>query len=126
MKINITELIEIIKSATTVSKNKQSIAECMTGKYVIVRTKNEGINCGIVESADETGIILTESRRLWYHEPKDKSVSWYEGVAISGLSENSKLSAIVERKVIMEDYSLTQCSEIAIKSLREHKSHEQS
>ena len=105
-------------------ENKSSMLQSYIGKYVICRTRNEGINSGVVVNIDETGVILKDARRFWYHEPKDKKLSWYEGVAISGVSENSKLSAPVE-KVIIEDYSLTLVSEEAEKSIRGIKNHAQ-
>lgn len=95
------------------------------GKYVIVRTRNEGINSGVLMYADENGCVLNEARRIYYHEPKDSSVSWYEGVAESGLSECSKISNPVT-KIIVEDYSITLCTDKAAKNIREKKTNEQS
>jgi len=98
-----------------------SILKDAIGKYVIVRTRNEGINCGKVFQADETGVIIEDARRIYYHKPKDSNLSWYEGVAESGLHSDSKISGTVSRKYIIEDYSLTICSEEAEKSLRSHE-----
>lgn len=97
----------------------------MIGKYVIVRSRNEGINAGTVKAADETGIVLSSARRIWYHKPADRKTSWYEGVSISGLSADSKVSAIVSEKAIIEDYSITQCTKVAQESIESHKAHEQ-
>ena len=102
------------------------ITSDVVGKYVIVRSRNEGINAGLVKAADETGIVLTDARRIWYHKPKDKSVSWYEGVAKTGLSRDSKVSCAVEEKVIVESYSITFCTKEAETSIREMPSHGQS
>ena len=99
------------------STQKSSMLESYKGKYVIVRTRNEGINAGFVKDLDETGVILKSAKRIWYHKPKDKSTSWYEGVSQSGLSEDSKISCEVEEKIIVEDYSLTICSKTAIESI---------
>jgi len=96
-----------------------NIASSTVGKYVIVRSRNEGINAGVVKQADETGIILTDARRIWYHKPKDKNLSWYEGVAKSGLSTDSKISNEVEEKAIIESYSVTFCTKEAEASIRE-------
>jgi len=101
------------------------LLEGYIGKYVIVRTRNEGINCGVIKALDNTGIILAEARRLYYHKPKDIKVSWYEGVSQSGLSSDSKISTPVEEKVIVECYSVTLCTKEAIQSLKAHTSHEQ-
>ena len=82
------------------------------GKYVICRTRNEGINAGKVLELDETGVILEDARRLYYHIPANKNVSWYEGVAVE--------------KNLAEDYSLTICSKKAEKSIRGADDHAQS
>ena len=102
-----------------------SMLDSMIGKYVIVRSRNEGINAGIVKALDNTGIILSEARRIWYHKPKNKKMSWYEGVAESGLSSDSKVSTAVSEKAIIEDYSITVCSGVGKKSISGHVSHEQ-
>ena len=96
---------------------EKTIASCMIGKNVIVRSKNEGINAGTVVLADETGVMLKNCRRIWYHKPKDKELSWYEGVAVSGLSDDSKISGTVTMKIIIEDYSMTECTDDAFKSI---------
>ncbi len=68
-------------------------------------------------------MVLREARRIHYHAPKDKSLSWYEGVAVSGLRDDSRISGKVEQKVIVESYSLTSVSEIAKESLESHVAH---
>ncbi|WP_287602689.1 hypothetical protein [Thiothrix sp.] len=95
------------------------------GKYVIVRSGNEGINAGEVVMADDTGIVLKDARRVWYHRPADET-SWYEGVANSGLRSDSKVSVAVEEKAIIEDYSIILCSSSAEKSIRGFKAYAQS
>lgn len=95
------------------------------GKYVICRSRNEGVNAGVVVEADDTGVILKDARRLYYHRPVNKNISWYEGVALSGLSEDSKVGPAVE-KLIIEDYSLTVCSSESEKSIRGAKDNVQS
>jgi len=95
------------------------------GKYVIVRTRNEGINFGLLMYANENGCVLNEARRIYYHRPNDNALSWYEGVAQSGLSESSKISNEVT-KIIVEDYSITICSKEAVNNIREKKTNEQS
>ena len=94
------------------------------GKYVLVRSRNEGINAGFVVAADETGIVLSEARRIWYHRPADET-AWYEGVANSGLRHDSRISSSVIEKVIVENYSITLCTDAAKDSIRGFKAHEQ-
>lgn len=109
-----------------ISADNSLITDSLLGKYVIVRSRNEGLNSGFISKADSTGIILNQARRIWWSRPKDTSQCWYEGIANTGVSEDSKLSAPVEQKVIIEDYSITVCSETAIKSISGAKAHEQS
>ena len=108
------------------AKNGDPKFDGLIGEYVIVRSRNEGINAGFVVVADSDGIVLKECRRLFYHKPKKTSQCWYEGVANMGLSSDSKLSPSVISKTIIEDYSITRCTPEAIESIRGHKSHEQS
>lgn len=112
----------ITDGSTAVATGSKSLFDDIIGKYVIVRSRNEGVNCGTVVAADSTGIILEDARRLWYHKPKNASQSWYEGVANSGLSDDSQISPTVDRKLIVEDYSVTLCRKDAIDSLKSKKS----
>ena len=105
-------------------KKENNLFDDCIGKYVLVRTRNEGVNAGFLEYADEFGCILEEARRLHYHKPLDSTVSWYEGVAKYGISDDSRLST-ESKKIIVESYSLTICSDVAKNSMRDHKSHEQ-
>ena len=91
-------LASMFQVTTPVSSNLTSDA---VGKYVIVRTRNEGLNCGVLMAADETGCVLNDARRIWYSKPKDSKLSWYEGVSESGLHSSSKISGKVETKYII-------------------------
>lgn len=113
------EIAALFSNEEPKSPQKSILAEAL-GKYCIVRTRNEGINFGKVVAADETGVVIEEARRIYYHRPKNNNVSWYEGVAATGLHSDSKISGEVERKYIIEDYSLTLCSGEAIQSIKEH------
>lgn len=115
-----------IKDEVIEFTGEKTVASVMIGKKVIVRSRNEGINAGIVELADDTGVVLNDCRRIWYHRPKDKNLSWYEGVAETGLGEGSKVSGTVSRKVIIEDYSMTECTDESFNSIMELKPNVQS
>lgn len=107
------------------SNKKDNIFDRYIGKYVICRTRNEGINAGKVVVLDETGVVLEDSRRLYYHKPINKNVSWYEGVAKYGLDSSSKIGTEIE-KILVEDYSLTVCTKEAEESIRKAKDNAQS
>jgi hypothetical protein len=96
----------------------KNIFKSSIGEYVLIRSRNEGVNAGKLMAADETGCVLKNARRLWYMKPKDSKQAWYEGVANTGLSSDSKVSAPVSKKVIVEDYSITLCSDEAKKSIK--------
>lgn len=100
---------------------EQTLASRMIGKKVIVRSRNEGVNAGIVVLADESGVELRDCRRLYYHRPLDSNLSWYEGVAKTGISSSSKVSGTVDSKLIIEDYSMTECTDEAYNSIMELK-----
>ena len=95
------------------------------GKYVLVRSSIEGINAGYVVASERGAIHLTDARRLWYHAPKDKTMSWYEGVALTGLRDDARVSPPVE-KLIVEDYSVTVCTSEAEESIRSAPNNKQS
>lgn len=124
-------LDDIIKLASLLDNAPKKAPTCDTlgsqfiGQYVIVRSRNEGINAGKVVELDETGVILEDARRLYYHKPANKELSWYEGVALEGLSKDSKVGAEVT-KLIIEDYSITVCTKEAEKSIRGAKTNAQS
>lgn len=120
-KITLGDLKDIMSFFQPKNETKSTILDNAIGKYVIVRTRNEGINCGVVVMADKTGVLISEARRIYYHKPKDNKVSWYEGVAETGLHKDSKISGVVSQKYIIEDYSLTICSKEAEKSLRNYE-----
>ncbi len=103
---------------------QETIYSALIGKYAICRSRNEGLNAGVVIGADETGVLLGEARRLWYHKPAKEGAAWYEAIANSGISYDSKISEAVDQKLIVENYSLTLCSAEAEKSLRWAIAHE--
>jgi len=105
------------------SGDRKKLTDRLIGEYVICRSRNEGINAGYLVDADETGCVLSEARRLWYHE-SENNASWYEGVALYGLKSSSKISAKVAEKSIIEDYSLTLCTIDAKKSIEEYEAYE--
>lgn len=99
---------------------RTKITQSAIGKWAIIRSRNEGINFGLVAEADETGIVLKDARRLWRPISPVGQPSWYEGVAKVGLQDNGKISTVVDTKIILEDYSITLCSQQAIDNIRNY------
>lgn len=99
---------------------QSSIYSNLVGNYVIVRSRNEGVNAGTVKIADETGIVLTNARRLWRHRPANQNEggAWYESVALHGLAPDyTRISEAVPEKGIVENYSFTICTTAAKSSI---------
>lgn len=122
--LTIWQLKQIQAMTSSVSHDKNNITTRMIGKYVIIRSRNEGINAGILIDADESGCVLKNAKRLYKPISKDRSLSWYEGVAVSGLGDKSIVSGEVKEKVIIEDFSITLCTEVAKKSIEGFKANE--
>jgi len=91
-----------------------------TGRYVIVRTRNEGVNAGLVVENGAGFVHLKNARRLWKIIPPSSLEKWYEGVALSGLGAESQIS-VESEKLISEDYSITVCSAAAEENIRGFK-----
>lgn len=119
--------IKKLNSMMSVGENnvKSDLHEEYIGRYVIIRSTNEGINFGILKKADSTGVLISGAIRLYHHKPRDVTQAWYEGVSNSGISDDTKIAPKVESKVIVERYSITPCTEIAAESILSHKCHGQ-
>lgn len=103
---------------------KASHEECiwtnLIGKYVIVRCRDAGVHAGLLESADGRSCVLTNSRRLWYWKPANGQ-KYLSGVAAVGVDPASKIGICEIRKALTEDCEVTECSEVAAKSIQEAK-----
>ncbi len=114
------ELLKLLETGT----EPEIDAHRWKGKYVLVRSRNEGVNAGYVVDLGRGFIELKNARRLWYHKPAKAHQSWYEGVALYGLSSDSRISVQVDPKLIVEDYSATLCTQEAKDSILAMKSYE--
>lgn len=131
--MDIQKLIEAVDFVKTINSSNEanpnpkpsSMYERWVGEYVIARTKNEGVLFGKITACDPTGFEIKGARRLHYHVPKDKSLSWFEGVAKSGLSDNSRVSCEGD-KLVIEAYSFVKCTKEAIESMSNFTTYAQS
>ena len=102
---------------------KPEMPSPFTGRYCIARTRNAGVIFGKVIASGDRYLHMIEARRLWRIISEDKTQSWYEGVCSSGLDISSKVSSEIER-FINEEYELSICTDVAIKSIKEFKTNE--
>ena len=65
---------------------EKTVASVAIGKNMIVRTRNEGLNVGTVELADETGIVLINCRRICITARRTK--------ALVGMKESQKVVSV--------------------------------
>lgn len=110
-----------VEPVKIVVESGKSVASASAGMKVLVRSRNEGINCGIVQAADETGVVIKNARRLWYHKPVKGA--WYESVAMRGIDDATKVSCTTTLKFIIERYSLTPCTDKAFDSIMKKVPH---
>ena len=97
---------------------KNKLDNKMIGHYVIVRCRDAGVHCGYLESYTGRECVLTECRRLWYWKVKpNKSGNFLNALALAGVHEDSKLSAITPRIHLTENCEIIQCTDEARSSL---------
>lgn len=118
------KLIQMLIHSDDVKNEAEDAGHPFIGKYVICRSRNEGVNFGLCVSANEHQVELKKAQRLYWFAPAEKSHSWYEGVAVHGISSDSKISSPCH-KLIKEDYSLTLCEPKCIESIQGHQHYEQ-
>lgn len=107
------------------NKKQKNHLDYYIGKWVIARTRVAGIIFGKVISLGIGFVELKSARRVHRPISQDRSLSWYEGVAQSGLCEaNGRISGKMKRKLLVEDYELNLCSIESIQSLKKFKTNE--
>lgn len=94
----------------------------MIGKYVIVRCRDAGVHAGVLESHNGRECVLTEARRMWSWKVRG-SGDFLNAIALSGVHEDSKLSAETPRIHLTENCEIIQCSEEAERSIRAQAVH---
>lgn len=90
------------------------------GKYVLIRSGQSGVHCGVFRGFHNGGVVLDDSRRLWSWRAKD-------GVALSGVSQSglakadTKVDVVVPSMWVGDVCEVIPCSAAAEKSVREFK-----
>ena len=96
----------------------------MIGKYVIVRTHDAGVHSGVLVAHNGRECVLTEGRRLWYWKIADGHKGALSGVAVYGLSPDSKVGVPVSRIHLTENCEIiatTDDSEVSIRGAKNHE-----
>lgn len=111
MEITIDELKQLSSASTM-----DALDNGMLGEYVIVRCRDAGVHCGILEAHNGRSCVLIDSRRLWYYKPAD-GTAWLNGLASAGADPESKISRPVARIHLTENCEIILCSNKARASL---------
>lgn len=94
----------------------------LIGDYVVVRCRDAGVHCGVLESHNGRECVLSNSRRLWKWIPAKGK--WLSAVANHGLSADSKVSEPVRLIHLTENCEIIACTKNAETSLRAVESDE--
>ena len=93
------------------------VAENLIGKYVVVRCRDAGVHCGVLQASDGRSCVLSEARRLWYWKVRG-SGDFLNAIALSGLHSESRVSAPVDLLLLTENCEILLCSEEAEENIR--------
>ncbi len=115
MELSLKDLRELIGGNVVAIDNK------MIGRYVLVRCRDAGVHCGVLESHNGRECVLTEARRLWYWKPV--SGAFLSSVAETGLNDSSKVGEPQSRIHLTENCEIAQCSTVAEASIRGQSNH---
>ena len=102
------------------SHQTQTINSGLIGKYVIVRCRDAGVHAGVLESHSGRECVLLEARRLWYWRPANNQ-KFLSGIAIAGLSGESKVGAPISRILLTENCEIIEVDTRVVKSISEAK-----
>lgn len=96
-------------------RRKPSGAFIKPGEYVIVRARDAGVHAGEYISHAGREVLLKNSRRLWYWKAA-ASIS-LSGVAVSGVTNASKIAPAVDRILIGDACEIIPCTKKARESI---------
>ena len=96
----------------------------MIGKYVIVRCKDAGVHAGVLCATNGRECVLTGARRLWYWKIAGGRNGALNGVAVYGLSADSKVGVAVPRIHLTENCEIIEVTPLSEASIRGTKDHE--
>lgn len=92
------------------------------GEYCIIRCRDAGVHAGYLVDYNGREVVLKGSRRLWYWKCKDGHT--LSGVAVHGISTDSKIASIVPGAIVLpeacEILPCTQTSKESIENAKEY------
>lgn len=104
------------KSETSVVPN------ALTGRYVIVRSRDSGVHAGTLVSVDGRTVVLSGARRLWYWvAAKEHTLS---AVSLHGLGDGSRIASKVDLIHILDACEIIPATSESQESIEGYKSHD--
>jgi hypothetical protein len=89
----------------------------LVGQKVIVRAYRAGVHYGTLVSLDGECAVLSNARRLWFWQVADKKGISLSDVAEHGLSDESKVCAVVKTQVVIDACEIMTTTAIAQNSI---------
>lgn len=112
VEINGVTYVEESVTASSVDSNGDKY---LIGQYVIVRCRDAGVHSGTLVDYKDRTVILKNSRRLWYW--KCKINSFLSGVAVNGITDESKVGESVPTLILTESCEIIEASKDAEESI---------
>lgn len=122
LKQIIEETVKEVLMGETKENGQGSFDNGMIGEYVIVRCRDAGVHSGFLVSHNGRECILRDSRRIWYWKVRG-SGDFLSAISLSGVHEDSKLGATVEKIHLTENCEIIKCSDEARESIIAQKVH---
>lgn len=90
----------------------------MIGQFVVVRCRDAGVHCGVLERQEGREATLTDARRIW----RWRGANTLNEVATAGISQDySRVSVPVERIALSETCEVLQASAAARENLSQSR-----
>jgi len=99
------------------------VGDGLFGEYVIARCKDAGVHFGMLIARNGGECELANSRRLWYFECADSGFT-LSGVALHGVTGDSKIAEKVDAIVLTEVCEIIPCTAKAVASICKFPAHE--
>lgn len=85
------------------------------GKFVLVRTRDAGVHCGVLVSAAGRGCELSDARRIW----RWRGANTLNELSRGGAAEDyTRISQPVPSITLTENCEIIPCSDVAAENLR--------
>ena len=86
----------------------------MTGEFVVVRTRNAGVHCGVLAESAGTAVVLTAARRVW----RWRGANTLHEMALRGVDDGySRVSEPVGKILLTEAIEVLPCATEAQRNL---------